>query len=147
MFDQLLLLPKDKAILVHCTGGRDRTGVGIALLMYALGVPEDAIEENYLESNVYLQPDRNNPRSTQFEKFRFSNVYLQPEDNEAYQKVAHELHTTPAKLYAAVELKPEYIRKLFSAIKLEYGSMQNFMQSQLDLDQDKIIKLREKFTE
>ncbi len=32
MFDQLLLLEKDKALMFHCTAGKDRTGIGAALI-------------------------------------------------------------------------------------------------------------------
>jgi protein-tyrosine phosphatase len=37
--------------LVHCTAGKDRTGVLMALLLLFLGVPEGAIFEEYLQSS------------------------------------------------------------------------------------------------
>jgi len=38
-------------MVVFCTAGRDRTGVGIALVLAALGVPRASIVRDYLETN------------------------------------------------------------------------------------------------
>lgn len=43
--------PKNTAILQHCTAGKDRTGVGSALVLLALNVPEEIVIQDYLESN------------------------------------------------------------------------------------------------
>jgi protein-tyrosine phosphatase len=37
--------------VIHCTAGKDRTGVAIALLLLALGVPEDTVLADYTLSN------------------------------------------------------------------------------------------------
>jgi len=37
-------------VLVHCTAGKDRTGVVLALLLLFLGAPHDAVVEDYLRS-------------------------------------------------------------------------------------------------
>lgn len=37
-------------VLLHCSAGKDRTGIAVALIMYALGVPEKEIVANYMES-------------------------------------------------------------------------------------------------
>ena len=38
-------------IVVHCAAGKDRTGVAIAVLLWALGVPRDTVVEDYLLTN------------------------------------------------------------------------------------------------
>lgn len=43
------------ATLVHCAAGKDRTGVGIALVLSLLGVDVDAIEADYLRTAEALQ--------------------------------------------------------------------------------------------
>jgi protein-tyrosine phosphatase len=43
------------AIVFHCTGGKDRTGVVAAVLLRALGVDDDAIVEDYALSERYLR--------------------------------------------------------------------------------------------
>src|SRR5262249_738295 len=40
-----------KTLLFHCTAGKDRTGFASLLLLTALGVGQDDILANYLESN------------------------------------------------------------------------------------------------
>jgi len=43
-------------VLVHCQGGRDRTGIVVALLLALVGVPDDLIAEDYAASEEALQP-------------------------------------------------------------------------------------------
>jgi protein-tyrosine phosphatase len=44
--------------LVHCSAGKDRTGVVIALILAVLGVPDEVIAADYALSAGYLDPDR-----------------------------------------------------------------------------------------
>lgn len=41
--------------VVHCTAGKDRTGITIALLLSVLGVPEEVIIADYTLSNLYFK--------------------------------------------------------------------------------------------
>ncbi len=45
----------ERPALIHCTAGKDRTGVLVALLLEALGVPEEIVVADYLRSEVYAQ--------------------------------------------------------------------------------------------
>jgi len=49
------LLAGDTPMLVHCTAGKDRTGVVIALILDLLGVPRDVIDADYRRSDVFGQ--------------------------------------------------------------------------------------------
>jgi protein-tyrosine phosphatase len=42
------------AVLVHCTAGKDRTGVAIALLLDAVGADRDAVVADYASSEANL---------------------------------------------------------------------------------------------
>ncbi|QOC24507.1 tyrosine-protein phosphatase [Microbacterium hominis] len=42
------------AVLVHCTAGKDRTGVAVALLLDAAGVERDAVVADYAASQQHL---------------------------------------------------------------------------------------------
>lgn len=44
--------------LIHCTAGRDRTGVAVAALLRILGIPEPVIVEEYLLSDGDVQERR-----------------------------------------------------------------------------------------
>lgn len=48
----LLADPANLPLLVHCTAGKDRTGVAIALLLALLGVPKETIFADYTHSNL-----------------------------------------------------------------------------------------------
>ena len=53
-FLDVVLHQKKGAVLWHCSAGKDRVGIGTALLLYALGVPRKTIKEDFLKTNVYL---------------------------------------------------------------------------------------------
>jgi protein-tyrosine phosphatase len=40
-------------LLFHCTAGKDRTGVGAALILLVLGVPEETVMQDYLLTAAY----------------------------------------------------------------------------------------------
>jgi protein-tyrosine phosphatase len=44
-------------VLVHCMGGKDRTGLVVALLLRLAGVSRDRIDEDYAISEVNLAPE------------------------------------------------------------------------------------------
>lgn len=53
------LLQADGPLVFHCTAGKDRTGFAAALVLLALGVPRDAVMQDYLLTNdVFQQPPR-----------------------------------------------------------------------------------------
>ena len=51
------LLEDSAPLVIHCTAGKDRTGFACALILYALGVSEDVISEDYLLTNRYYRRD------------------------------------------------------------------------------------------
>lgn len=42
--------------LVHCTAGKDRTGIVVALTLAAVGVPDHIVAADYALSSLYLDP-------------------------------------------------------------------------------------------
>jgi protein-tyrosine phosphatase len=49
----------DQPVLVHCTVGKDRTGVTVALALAAAGVDEDAVVADYARTEGLLPESRN----------------------------------------------------------------------------------------
>lgn len=124
-FSRLLALPDGQALLFHCTAGKDRTGIGAALLLYALGVPYETILNDYTATNYY--------RSAENEKMIHSMV----QGMHINESVAREL----------LGAKREYLEANFDAIKQQYGSVDNFLRGPVGLDEAKLKTLRDKFLE
>ena len=49
----------DRPAVVHCTVGKDRTGVSVALILAAVGAEEDAIVADYARTEALLPEERN----------------------------------------------------------------------------------------
>jgi protein-tyrosine phosphatase len=59
VFSSLIRLvadPENRPLVFHCTTGKDRTGIGAALLLSILGVDWDGVVKDYLRSNDVLAP-------------------------------------------------------------------------------------------
>ncbi len=122
-----LLLLEDQPVLIHCASGKDRTGFGAALIMDVLGVPEEQIVEDYLLTNKYLEIDQEVERLSQ--EFR----------DQAGQPVSAEA------LRPLMEVRPEYLAACFEEIRARYASKEHFFEAALDLDEDKLAVLRERY--
>jgi protein-tyrosine phosphatase len=55
---EMLARPATPPVLIHCTAGKDRTGVVIALLLSLVDVPNETIVEDYLLTDRYIDPLR-----------------------------------------------------------------------------------------
>jgi protein-tyrosine phosphatase len=124
LFKKLLTVKKGDAILYHCTGGRDRTGMATALLLYTLGVPEQTIEADFVASNVYLG-------NTMVS-------YAAP--------MAKATGMTVEEMKQKMDLRPEWIQAFFAAIKTKYGSIENFMQKEMGIGPKEVSLLKKKYT-
>ena len=98
-------------LLFHCTAGKDRTGMGTALLLFALGVDEQSIIDDYLLSNVYLDA-----------------------------KYAPLKALYPA-IATAFEVKAEFISAGLQKIKEEHGTIENYLEKVLEVDIAKLQKM------
>ncbi|HWZ04859.1 MAG TPA: tyrosine-protein phosphatase [Mucilaginibacter sp.] len=124
-FAKLLGLPVDQSLVFHCTAGKDRTGIGAALFLYSLGVPYETITSDYLASNYYRK-DVNVKMVNQMVKF----MHIDPE-------VASDM----------AGVKKEDLDATFNAIIKKYGSVDNYLRTEIGLDDAKIATLKKKFLE
>lgn len=131
-FFELLLKQEEGAILWHCSAGKDRVGMGTALLLTALGVPEDVVLADYMCTNTFGR----NEVSTMMEKLqtRFS-TYM--EDNEDA--------LNGIRLFFAVEAV--FLTSAFEQMKQEYGSIDNFLEKEMGLTPEKRQRLQEMYLE
>ena len=91
-------------LLFHCSAGKDRTGTAAALILYALGVDEAVIMNDYLASNHYLG-----------------------------DKYAKELAQNPS-LKSVLTVKREFLQAAIDRIKQDHGTVENFLVKELNVD-------------
>lgn len=123
---ELCLASEGGAVLQHCAAGKDRTGVGTAVLYMALGVPREIILEDYLVSNRLLLG---------YMRRQLAQVlphYTQPE-----------LRCFTDTLLA----KEEYLKAFFAAVDARYPTTQAFLEKHLGLAPGRVQRLRNKYLE
>lgn len=119
-FSMLLTLPQDQALMYHCTGGRDRTGMATALLLYTLGVPMKTIEADFTASNVYLEPM----------------------NQQMFKGIAQAGNMDIEKVKKSMELRPELLQSMFNGIIQKYGSVELFMQNEVGVGPQQAAQLK-----
>jgi protein-tyrosine phosphatase len=103
----LLKSPEENLPLVHhCTGGRDRTGVGAMLILITLGVPYGTVVEDFLLSNRTL---------ADFHQQMF---------DEAAQYVSEE---EVAQFREVLLLNENYLHAAMDSIVRTYGSFEKYL--------------------
>ncbi|MDP9962271.1 tyrosine-protein phosphatase [Chryseobacterium lathyri] len=126
LFVQLLTLKPDEALLYHCTGGRDRTGMASALFLKILGVSQATIESDFVASNFYLAKN--------------------PTMQQMYSGLSKMAGLSESEVKAEMELRPELIRTFFAAITKKYGSIENFFQVEMGIGPNEVAILKQKYT-
>ena len=117
----------DKATIWHCTQGKDRTGVGSAIILLLLGVDREIIVKDYLRYN----------RSHYFKSaLAFLGMLI------VFLRL--KFARTLINLIVARE---EYIRAAFDEIDQKFGSIDNFIHTALKIDDEDINKLRLEYLE
>ncbi|KAK1770726.1 protein-tyrosine phosphatase [Phialemonium atrogriseum] len=58
VFEGLRTVAEGEAVLFHCTGGKDRTGVMSALILDLMGVPAEQIAQEYALTRIGTEPFR-----------------------------------------------------------------------------------------
>jgi protein-tyrosine phosphatase len=116
-------------IIFHCIGGKDRTGMAAALLLTVLGVPWDAVRDDYLRSNGRL-----GGTVTDQDAFleavtgRYTDTPLSEENLAALRRF--------------FVLEPEYIEAARDEIRLIAGSFDVYVRDWLGLSDTVIDRLR-----
>lgn len=127
-FIAVLLEEHDRAVLWHCTAGKDRAGVGAAIVEALLGVPREDIVADYLMTNVYLAEDIR--RLTAFVKKQEGTDSPLADESLRY-------------LFGA---ERDYITSFFDAAEERCGSFEGFAEQVLGLTAADIAHLRKTYT-
>ena len=113
MFD-VLIDSNNYPILLTSFLGKDRVGIASALLLYALGVPEYIIEEDYLVSNKNIDP---------IKTINYSGT-LSESNQEA--------------MTALFSANSAYLSYAFNYIKETYGSIDNYLEKKVRVSKAKM---------
>jgi protein-tyrosine phosphatase len=109
-------------ILINCAAGKDRTGVGAALILAALGVPRDRIVEDYLLTNVHADWDwRMSVRQGEVGRFK---------------------KARPEVLAPVLAADAAYLDALFQWLDAEHGGIEGYL-AELGVDAAARTTLRE----
>ncbi|MFC0182215.1 protein-tyrosine phosphatase [Pseudarcicella hirudinis] len=122
MFDQLLLLNGDQALMFHCSAGKDRTGIGAALVLSALGVDKKVVMADYEATNVFWKAGK-----------------------ERMQQMITQQGMDEKSVKALLGANPAYLENTFQAIEKQYGSMDKFLVTEMELTPEKLAALRTKY--
>jgi protein-tyrosine phosphatase len=119
----------DGATIVHCTAGKDRTGVAIALVLSVLGVPRDVIVEDYVLTNQAVDL-----RARLFQR-KAAGAGLAAGAEPL-------LSLSPAALDAVVAAHPDYLLASFDAIEARHGSVAAYVRDELAVPGHAVEQLR-----
>ena len=125
-FLDVLLHVKNGAVVFHSTTGEDRTGVGTALLLFALGVPKETIRRDYMRSNPCLE-----------DELKYMRRLYRADWPENSRKLAD--------LKAFYQVKESYINTVFDVIEKENGGIERFLRKKLYLTPKASEELKKKY--
>lgn len=120
----------DEPALIHCSAGKDRTGVTVAVLMTLLGVPRDQVDREYVKSNEAAdqQLERAKAREQSGASIRITNF-------------------APDVLRTMMGADASYLDAAFSAIDRQYGSFDAYTKNGLKITSQQIQALRARLLE
>ena len=129
IFKELLSVAADSdgPVLVNCMAGKDRTGLGIAMLLAGAGVSRDDIMADYLVTNDYDAEIR----GYHVERQRARGNPVPPDDV----------------LHWVVKVHPEYLERSFDAIDAKYPDTAAYLRQEVGVDDATLDKLRDRLLE
>ncbi|MFJ7951030.1 tyrosine-protein phosphatase [Lysinibacillus sp. NPDC096418] len=113
--------PENLGLVHHCAVGKDRTGIGGALILLALDVPEATIMQDYLDTNIHLRPMVE----------RMKQVIQQDFNDKELQQ-----------FHALMSAKEDYLQAAFNEMDIRYGSKEIFLEQEFNLTKDKREQLQ-----
>ena len=127
IFD-ILCQDDEGAVLFHCNGGKDRTGITTLFLYTLLGVDEEVILDEYAMSDVF---------NAKYNRSR-----------ELLMKILMPTSKrTKTLLVSMLYAKREYLEKTIAKIKEKYGSVLNFLYEEIKITKEMQERLKEKYLE
>jgi protein-tyrosine phosphatase len=108
-------------VVLNCTAGKDRTGVGTALVLTALGVPYPAVRRDFLLSNAAVNP-----------------ALLRSGQGSPLGALPPEVAATLA------GVDGQYLDATFDQIRRDYGSVNGYLAKELGVGPRQVAQLRQR---
>ena len=115
----------ERAVLWHCTQGKDRCGLVSAFLLFILEVDRETVFEDYLKTNETAK------RKASLLRFLVKYYLRRPEDAEC--------------VYLVMQAQREYLDAALTAIDETWGGMDCFIKNQLGISDEVREKMKERF--
>lgn len=109
----------------HCSQGKDRTGLGAAFLLSALGADRKLIMEDYIISNEFYKADVDS--------------IIEQQKAKGWGEAEFNVVRT------FVGVNPVYFEQALDIIEEDYGSMDSYLRNELCLTEDDIQLMRSKY--
>jgi protein-tyrosine phosphatase len=129
--------PANHPTNLHCTAGKDRAGWGAAVILLALGVPEETVMEDYLLSGVY-RAEENEATLTQV---RTVVAAIRGIDPAAVPDADLD------GLRALIDVRPEFLQAAFDAVTETYGDVATYLTEGLGLTPEDLEAFRDEMLE
>jgi protein-tyrosine phosphatase len=127
MFDRLAA--GEIPLAFNCSAGKDRAGTGAALLLTALGVPRETVVADYALSETYVDY-----------MAEFTGSAEDP--ISADSPYAYLAKMPPELLAPLMRSDPRYIETTFQTLEAEYGSVMNFIETELGVTEAELQSIR-----
>ncbi|KAI1142508.1 protein-tyrosine phosphatase-like protein [Hypoxylon sp. FL0543] len=113
--------------LVHCTAGRDRTGVLAGLLLHLAGASDETIVLDYLLSRIGTEPVR-----LMLLNFAVAGTNAKSQDQPGF--------------YNLINLRASCWNAFVDGVRKEYGGFEQFITDKLGFSKDDLAKIRTNLT-
>ncbi len=121
-----LTQPGSLPALIHCTAGKDRTGVIVAILQLLAGVPYERVMADYLETNQHFEPRLRKA----IRVIRILTLFQVPEQRMRQVLLAH----------------PEALDAVHDDILTRYGSTENYLTEACQIEPATLNQLKQILT-
>ncbi|MFJ8259271.1 tyrosine-protein phosphatase [Peribacillus asahii] len=119
---QLLSEQKHVPALIHCTGGKDRTGYIAAIIQLLVGVSYETVLNDYLFSNDVI-----GPRMKKMERFiRWMSLF----------------QASPERIKPMLEVRRDYLDDVYYGIIDKYGDIETYLCQACKVQQNSLLNLK-----
>jgi protein-tyrosine phosphatase len=110
--------------VIHCTAGKDRTGILVALIQWLAGARYEAVMEDYLRTNDSF--------ALRLEKFI------------RVMRVLTLAQVSPERMRLILMAHPDFLDEVHGTLMKRYGSVETYLHEACGIEQDTLRKLKDR---